>query len=94
MISYQCVATYVLCFNVHSCNLLFCTGEGSLLKPSQDASIEKRASYTNGQVSSVGSAGYGFDDHNPMQTEFTQLHISSSQQKKSNDRDALLCDTD
>ena len=71
------------------------TGENNLLKPSQDTSIKKRASYTNGQISSAGTRfGFGGNqvDH-PMETELTQLRISSSQQK-SNDRDALLCDTD
>ena len=74
---------------------IFCLllGENNLLKP--DSSIEKRASYTNGQVSSAGT-GFSFDsdqvDH-ATEKEFTQLRISSSQQK-SNDRDALLCDTD
>ena len=83
---------------IYCCCVLFgmATGEKTLLKPSQDTSIEKRASYTNGQISLPGTRfGFGGNpvDH-PVETELTKLHISSSSQQKSNDRDALLCDTD
>lgn len=74
------------------------TGESNLLKPSKDASIEKRASYTSGQASSA-AAGTGFSFETDLmvdtaEKESTELHIPSLLQQKSNDRDALLCDID
>lgn len=70
------------------------TGGDKLLKPSRDANIENRASYT-GDHSCSADTGFSVDGNavDGVEKKSVESQVSSSRQK-SRDRDALLCDTD